>query len=63
MGRGIVDQIATMVGIRVVAAADLDGDRAMRAFTENGWERGDVRVTERPDEGIDALRARRPSAR
>jgi predicted homoserine dehydrogenase-like protein len=59
MGRGVVDQIATMVGIRVMAAADLDGDRAMRAFTENGWERGDVRVTERPDEGIDALRASR----
>jgi len=59
MGRGVVDQIATMVGIRAMAAADLDGDRAMRAFTENGWERGDVRVTERPDEGIDALRAGR----
>jgi predicted homoserine dehydrogenase-like protein len=60
MGRGIVDQIATMVGMRVLAAADLDGDRALRAFTENGWDRGDVRLTESLAEARDALRAGRP---
>jgi hypothetical protein len=34
---GIVDQIATMVGIRLMAAANLEGQRALAAFTENGW--------------------------
>ena len=57
MGRGIVDQVATMVGIRVVAAADLDGERALRAFIENGWERDRVAVTDRLDRAVDALRA------
>ena len=56
MGRGIVDQVATMVGLRVVAAADLDGDRALRAFTENGWERDRVLVTDRLEPAVDALR-------
>ena len=37
MGRGIVDQVATMKGLRVRALADMDGDRALRGFTENGW--------------------------
>lgn len=46
MGRGIVDQITTMVGMRVQVAADRDGDRALRAFTENGWSRDQVAVTD-----------------
>ena len=45
MGRGIVDQISTMAGMRVLAAADRDGDRALHAFTENGWSRDQVAVT------------------
>lgn len=57
MGRGIVDQVATMVGLRIVAAADLDCDRALRAFTENGWERDRVLVTDRLEPAVDALRA------
>jgi predicted homoserine dehydrogenase-like protein len=62
MGRGIVDQIATMVGLRVLATADLDGERALRAFTENGWEREQVCLTERVEEAVDALRAGRAVA-
>src|SRR5947209_18902973 len=45
MGRGIVDQISTMRGLRVRALADLAGDRALRAFTENGWHCDQVCVT------------------
>ncbi|HSR26567.1 MAG TPA: hypothetical protein VLW53_23645 [Candidatus Eisenbacteria bacterium] len=56
MGRGIVDQIATMVGLRVRAAADRDGDRALRAFTENGWSRDQVCVTDDPGTAVDAVR-------
>ncbi|MDQ6743543.1 MAG: hypothetical protein M3Z97_11650, partial [Candidatus Dormibacteraeota bacterium] len=62
MGRGIVDQMATMVGVRVMAAADLDGQRALAAFTENGWTRDHVCLTELADEAVDALRAGRPVA-
>jgi predicted homoserine dehydrogenase-like protein len=62
MGRGIADQLATMVGLRLRAAADLDGDRALRAFTENGWDRDRVCVTERVEEAADALRAGRAVA-
>jgi predicted homoserine dehydrogenase-like protein len=57
MGRGIVDQIATMTGMRVRALADMDGDRALRGLTENGWDREHVCVTDRLDTAIDALRA------
>jgi predicted homoserine dehydrogenase-like protein len=62
MGRGIVDQIATMVGMRVMAAADLEVERALRAFTENGWSREQVCETERLSEAADALNAGRPIA-
>ena len=59
MGRGIADQIATMRGMKVRALADLDVERACRAFTENGWSREDVVVTEHAGEALDALRAGR----
>ena len=62
MGRGIVDQIATMVGLRVMAAADMDGERALAAFTENGWRRDQVCVTDAEGEAMDALSAGRPVA-
>lgn len=62
MGRGIVDQMATMVGMRVMATADLDGERALSAFTENGWDRERVCVTERLDMAADALRGGRAVA-
>src|SRR5438105_11513791 len=56
MGRGVVDQVATMTGLRVRALADLDVERAVRAFTENGWERAQVTVTDREGDAQDALR-------
>lgn len=62
MGRGIADQVATMVGLRVRATADRDGDRALRALIENGWERDRVLVTGDLGAAIDALRAGRAVA-
>ncbi len=59
MGRGIVDQIATMQGLQVRACADVDVDRALRAFTENGWDKADVVVSDRLPEAQDAVRGRR----
>jgi predicted homoserine dehydrogenase-like protein len=57
MGRGIADQLATMVGLRLRAAGDRDGERALRAFTENGWERDRVVVTDDGAAAADAIRA------
>lgn len=62
MGRGVCDQIATMVGLRVMVAADVEGDRALHALTENGWQRDQVCLTDRVDEAHDALRAGRAVA-
>ncbi len=59
MGRGVVDQITTMRGMKVRALADVDVERACKGFTENGWSREDVVVTEHPGEAQDALRAGR----
>lgn len=56
MGRGIADQISTMTGMRVRAAADIDTERAVKAFVENGWEREKVNTTDAIDEAEDALR-------
>jgi predicted homoserine dehydrogenase-like protein len=57
MGRGIVDQISTMSGLRVVALADLDGQRARLGFTENGWSPDDVVATDSASAAADALGA------
>jgi predicted homoserine dehydrogenase-like protein len=62
MGRGIVDQVATMHGLQVRALADIDGDRALRAFTENGWAAEDVVLAGSADEAQDALRRGRAVA-
>jgi len=51
-----------MTGIRVRVLADLDVERALRGFTENGWTREQVAVTDRLGEAQDALRAGRPVA-
>jgi predicted homoserine dehydrogenase-like protein len=59
MGRGIVDQVATMAGMQVLALADIDSERALRGFTENGWSRDRLSLTDRPDAAQDALRAGR----
>jgi len=56
MGRGIADQISTMTGMQVRAAADIDVDRALHAFTENGWDRSQVHITDSLDDAEGALR-------
>lgn len=62
MGRGIVDQIATMTGMAVAAAADVDPARAIACFEENGWDRGDIVVTNEPAEAAHAVRKGLPVA-
>ncbi len=62
MGRGVVDQIATMPGLKVWALADVDVDRAIRGFAENGWNAAAVVVTDDRAKAHDALRSGRPVA-
>ena len=62
MGRGIVDQVATMRGLRVVALADVDQKRAVAGFTENGWDPDGVCATDDLGTAQDALRQGRAVA-
>ncbi len=62
MGRGIVDQVATMKGLRVMALADVDQKRAVAGFTENGWDPGAVCATDDLGTAQDALREGRAVA-
>jgi predicted homoserine dehydrogenase-like protein len=62
MGRGIVDQVATMKGLRVMALADVDQKRAVAGFTENGWDPGAVCATDELGTAQDALREGRAVA-
>ncbi len=62
MGRGIVDQVATMKGLRVMALADVDQKRAVAGFTENGWDPGAVCATDDLGTVQDALREGRAVA-
>ncbi|TMC32726.1 MAG: NAD(P)-dependent oxidoreductase [Chloroflexi bacterium] len=59
MGRGVVDQVATMPGMRVMAAADVDIGRAEACLRQNGAE---PVVTDRLGPAQDALRRGRPVA-
>ncbi|HEX9547322.1 MAG TPA: hypothetical protein VF942_08290, partial [Acidimicrobiales bacterium] len=59
MGRGVVDQVATMPGMRVMAAADVDLGRAEACLRENG---ADPLVTDELGSAQDALRRGRPVA-
>src|SRR3989475_13182027 len=59
MGRGVVDQVATMPGMRVMAAADVDLSRAEACLRENG---ADPLVTDELGPAQDALRRGRPVA-
>src|SRR3989454_10065006 len=59
MGRGVVDQVSTMPGIRVMAAADVDLGRAEACLSETGAE---PVVTDRLGAAQDALRRGRPVA-
>jgi len=62
MGRGIVDQISTMTGLRIRALADVDGERALLGFTENGWPRDQVIVTDNLADANDAISSGRAVA-
>jgi len=59
MGRGVADQVATMPGMRVMAAADVDLARAEACLRENG---ADPLVTDELGPAQDALRRGRPVA-
>src|SRR5437660_198727 len=59
MGRGVVDQVSTMAGMRLMAAADVDLGRAEACLRENG---ADPVVTDRLGAAQDALRRGRPVA-
>lgn len=59
MGRGVVDQVATMPGMRVMAAADVDLGRAEACLRQNDAE---PVVTDRLGAAQDALRHGRPVA-
>ncbi len=59
MGRGVVDQVSTMPGMRLMAAADVDLARAEACLRENGAE---PVVTDRLGAAQDALRRGRPVA-
>ena len=59
MGRGVIDQVATMPGMQVLAAADVDLARAEAALRENGAE---PVVTDQLGAARDALRRGRPVA-
>jgi predicted homoserine dehydrogenase-like protein len=59
MGRGVVDQVATMPGMKVMAAADVDIGRAEACLRENG---ADPVVTDQLGPAQDALRKGRPVA-
>jgi predicted homoserine dehydrogenase-like protein len=59
MGRGVIDQVATMPGMQVLAAADVDLARAEAALRENGAE---PVVTDQLGAAQDALRRGRPVA-
>jgi hypothetical protein len=59
MGRGVVDQVATMPGMRVMAAADVDLGRAEACLRENG---ADPLVTDELGHAQDALSRGRPVA-
>src|SRR5438445_13578513 len=59
MGRGVVDQVSILAGMRVMAAADRDSGRAEACLRENG---SDPIVTDRLGAAQDALRRGRPVA-
>jgi predicted homoserine dehydrogenase-like protein len=59
MGRGVVDQVATMPGMRVMAAADVEIGRAEACLRENG---ADPLVTDELGPAQDALRRGRTVA-
>ncbi|MGQ9473412.1 MAG: NAD(P)H-dependent oxidoreductase [Candidatus Caldatribacteriaceae bacterium] len=55
MGSGMVNLTYKMPGLRIVAIADLEVERAIAAFEEVGFRREDIVVTEKVTEAQEAL--------
>ncbi|MEN3185205.1 MAG: hypothetical protein ABDK94_08235 [Atribacterota bacterium] len=55
MGSGMLSLTYKMPGLRIVAVADLDVERGIRAFQEVGYGQEDIVVTEKRDEAQSAL--------
>ncbi|MGQ9623010.1 MAG: NAD(P)H-dependent oxidoreductase [Candidatus Caldatribacteriaceae bacterium] len=55
MGSGMVNLTYKMPGLRIVAIADLEIERGIRAFEEVGFRREDIVVTEKLTEACEAL--------
>lgn len=62
MGTGAICQIGLMKGMRTSVIADLNTQRAVRAFELSGYKGADVVVTNRPAQAADALMQGRPVA-
>ncbi len=60
MGSGAICQIGLMPGMTTSIIADLDAERAARAFTLAGRRREDIVFTDHAGKAEDALRADRP---
>ena len=60
MGSGVAYQISKMKGIRVSILAEIDVEKALDVYSAIGIPKGDVIVTNRPDEARDAVRRGRP---
>jgi predicted homoserine dehydrogenase-like protein len=59
MGSGMVNLTHQMPGLRITAIADLEVERGVQAFTEVGYRREDITVTEKRSEAQEALQAGR----
>ena len=60
MGTGAMCQIGTMRGMRVAIIADVDLNRARRAFELSGWKRDDIATARTVGEAADAIAAGKP---
>jgi predicted homoserine dehydrogenase-like protein len=62
MGTGAICQIGLMRGMRTATIADIDIERAVRAFELTGYRRDDVVITNSEAEAADAIRQNKPVA-
>jgi predicted homoserine dehydrogenase-like protein len=63
MGAGVLHTMKAMAGMRCVAAADLDVERAVAALAENGLSRDDLLVTDERARAVRALERDRSHGR
>jgi len=57
MGSGLAHAISNIAGMKVVAIADIDSERAIKTFLELKWTKDDIVVTENAGKAQDALNA------